>query len=187
MTRFPLPGRLAACALAATAALATAGQAANAASPAPDVPGTIAVGDEHKPFLTGHAAGVQIYSCVASAGGYAWAPATPRAILYDDAGHAIADHFGGPSWRARDGSTVVARRVDGVTVDPTAIQWLKLEVTSRTSGADGDRLTPTTYIQRVATTGGLPPDPAACDGANAGTSREVPYTADYVFWKRRGA
>jgi hypothetical protein len=183
---FPRPRRLAACALAATAALATA-HAAHAARTAPDVPGTIAIDDQHKPFLIGHAAGVQIYACTASAGGYAWGPATPRAVLYDNAGHVLADHYGGPSWRAKDGSTVVARRVDGVTVDPTAIPWLKLEATSATPGVDGDRLTRTTFIQRVNTSGGLPPEPATCNAQTAGTAREVPYTADYVFWKRRGA
>ena len=172
--------------VAATAALAVA-HAAHATPTAPDVPGTIAIDAEHKPFLIGHAAGVQIYTCTSSSGTYAWGPATPRAVLYDDAGHVLGDHFGGPSWRAKDGSTVIARRVDGVTVDPTAIAWLKLQVTSSTPGPDGDRLTPTTYIQRVATTGGLPPAPATCDAETAGTAREVPYTADYVFWKRRGA
>ena len=84
---------------------------------------------------------------------------------------------------ARDGSTVAARRVDGVTVDPAAIPWLLLATVSTTSGPDGDRLTKTTYIQRTKTTGGLEPAAAACNATTVGTTVEVPYTADYHFWK----
>jgi hypothetical protein len=162
-----------------------AAQVAQAAPEPPIVPSKIAVPDGHKPFLLGHAVGVQIYTCTAVPGGFAWGPATPRAELYDDQGNRIVSHFRGPSWQARDGSTVVAGRVDGVTVDATAIQWLLLKSTSNTPGPDGDRLAGTTYIQRLATAGGLPPAAEQCDVATAGTAREVPYTADYLFWKAR--
>jgi hypothetical protein len=45
----------------------------------------------------------------------------------------------------------------------------------------------TTYIQRIAATGGLAPPAAQCTAATAGTVAEVPYTADYYFWKQTGA
>ena len=161
--------------------------AALAAPAAPPVPGDIAVEAGHKPFLVGHAAGVQIYTCTVTSGAFAWGPATPRADLYDDRGHAIVHHFGGPSWQAKDGSTVVARRDSGVSVDPTAIPWLRLKTVAATPGPDGDRLAGTTYIQRIATTGGLAPAARECDAGSVGSVREVPYTADYVFWKRQGS
>ncbi len=161
-------------------------QAAHAELPAPEVPTRIKVADGNKVFLVGHAVGVQIYSCTATSGSYAWGPATPRANLYDDGGNLIATHFGGPTWQARDGSTVVGSRVDGVTVDATAIPWLLLSAASTASGPDGDRLTRTSFIQRTATTGGLQPPAGACTAAAAGTAVEVPYTADYYFWKRTG-
>jgi hypothetical protein len=44
----------------------------------------------------------------------------------------------------------------------------------------------TTYVQRIATTGGLAPPAAECNQTTAGTVAEVPYTADYYFWKRTG-
>jgi len=44
--------------------------------------------------------------------------------LYGENGKRIATHFARPTWQAKDGSTVVAQRVDGVTVDATAIPWL---------------------------------------------------------------
>lgn len=167
-------------------AVCSAGEAAHAGPAAPAVPTEIAVPDGHKPFLVGHAVGVQIYTCNTVPGGHAWSPATPRADLYGDSGRLIATHFGGPTWRATDGSTVVASRDGGVTVDPTAIQWLRLKATPAAT-PDGDRFAETTYIQRIATTGGLTPAAGQCDAATAGTAREVPYTADYVFWKAHAA
>src|SRR5215208_4055283 len=170
-------------ALAALAAAITVAVPAHAAPAVPDVPARIAVEDGHKPFLLGHATGVQIYTCLTLPSGHAWSPATPRAELRDDNGTVIAQHFAGPSWQAKDGSLIRASRVDGVTVDPTAIAWLLLK--ANTPAAGGDRLTATSYIQRLATTGGLTPPAADCNAAGAGSTREIPYTADYLFWKPR--
>jgi Protein of unknown function (DUF3455) len=81
---------------------------------------------------------------------------------------------------------VKGQRVDGVTVDPDAIQWLLIKATP-SPGSDGDRLAGTTFIQRIATTGGLEPAAADCNPGTVGTVEEIPYTADYVFWKANGA
>ena len=169
--------------VAAAAALSLT-QLAQAGPPEPVVPGAIEVPDGNKVFLVGHAVGVQIYSC----NGVAWGFVAPRANLYDDQGKLIITHFGGPTWQAKDGSSVVGR-VDAppVTVDPTAIPWLRLAAASTAAGPDGDRLVATTYIQRIATTGGLAPAAAECNATTAGTVAEVPYTADYYFWKKTGA
>jgi Protein of unknown function (DUF3455) len=172
--------------LVAAVAAGSGVQPALAANAPPAVPPVIAVEAGHKPFLVGHAVGVQIYTCRIVPDGFAWSPATPRADLYDDHGNVIVTHFGGPSWQARDGSTVVGSRVDGVTVDPTAIPWLRLRVTSASSGAEGDRLAATTYIQRIRTNGGLAPAPDTCNAASVGEVAEIPYTADYAFWKATG-
>ena len=146
------------------------------------VPGKIQVPDGNKVFLVGHAVGVQIYSCN---GCFVWGFVAPRANLYDDHGKLIITHFAGPTWQAKDGSRVVGQLEDSVTVDPTAIPWLRLSA-STTPGPDGDRLVATTYVQRIATTGGLAPPAAECNAATAGAVAEVPYTADYYFWKRTG-
>lgn len=177
---------LAAAAIVAAAATGSMAQAAHAKHRAPDVPSRIEVEAGNKVFLVGHAVGVQIYDCKASADGFAWSFVAPRATLYGDHGQRIATHFAGPTWQARDGSSVVAQRVDGVTVDPTAIPWLLLSTVSTSAGADGDRLTDTTFIQRTATTGGLSPAASQCTAETAGTTAEVPYTADYSFWKATG-
>ncbi|MET0768416.1 MAG: DUF3455 domain-containing protein [Solirubrobacteraceae bacterium] len=171
--------------LGVAAALAAAAPAA-AGPAAPDVPDRIAVPEGHKPFLIAHASGVQRYPCTTVPGGHAWGASTPQAVLTGGNGHVIGDHFGGPSWRTKDGSTVTAARVDGVTVDPAAIPWLLLRRTPVGIGVTDGRLGATTYIQRVATAGGLTPPAADCNALTAGTTREVPYTADYVFWKAHG-
>lgn len=173
------------------AALATAGpvaQVVQAKPTGPSVPSEIEVLAGHKRFLTTRAVGVQIYSCNATASGFSWGLVAPRADLYNDRGNGkpLGTHYGGPTWEAKDGSTVVARRVDGVTVDPTAIPWLLLSTDSTTAGPDGDRLTKTTFIQRTNTTGGLPPAAEDCNAATTGATAEVPYTADYHFWKATG-
>jgi hypothetical protein len=148
------------------------------------VPATIAVEAGHKVFLVGHAQGVQIWGCNVAGAGFAWTLVAPLATLYDDGGKLLATHFGGPSWMARDGSLVKAQRAaDPVIVDPTAIPWLLLKRTTASAGHDGDRLAGTTFIQRVATTGGLAPAAGTCNLATAGTQEEVSYTADYYFWK----
>ena len=168
--------------VAATAALSLVGQVALAGPPAPEVPGEIQVGDGNKVFLVGHGVGVQIYTC----NGSVWSSAVPRANLYGDNGKLIITHFAGPSWQAKDGSKAVGTVVDKVTVDPTAIPWVLLSATT-TPGPDGDRLVDTSFIQRINTTGGLTPPAADCNAATAGTVVEVPYTADYFFWKHTAA
>ena len=176
-----------AAAIAAAATLTPLTQAAEAKKHHPPaVPSKIAVPAGHKVFLVGHAVGVQIYSCNATAGGFAWGLVAPRANLYNHRGKLLMTHYAGPTWQARDGSTVVGSVVDRETVDPTAIPWLLLKAASTTAGPRGDRLIKTTFIQRIATTGGLAPAAADCNVATAGTRQEIPYTADYYFWKRKG-
>ncbi len=149
----------------------------------PSVPTDIEVPAGHVPFLLGHATGTQNYTCQLSATGYAWTLVAPAATLVDDKGKQITTHFAGPTWQAKDGSTVVGARVDGVTVSTSAIPWLLLRAASTTLGPDGgDRLTATTYIQRVNTTGGLPPA-SGCDATSVGAAVNVPYTSDYYFYR----
>ena len=171
--------------LVAAIVAAVATQVAHAGPAEPAVPSAIQVPDGNKVFLVGHAVGVQIYSCDATPSGYRWGFLAPRANLYDN-GKLVATHFAGPTWQARDGSRVVGRVVDRVSVDATSIPWLLLSAGSTAGGPDGDRLVGTTYIQRIATTGGLAPSAADCTADTASTTAEVPYTADYYFWKAVG-
>jgi hypothetical protein len=158
-------------------------QVAQAKPPTPVVPGAIEVPQGNKVFLIGHGVGVQIYSC----NGVAWSFVGPRANLYSKKGKVIVTHYTGPTWEATDGSKVVGLTDASITVDPTAIPWLLLSAASTTPGRHGDRLVDTTYVQRIATVGGLAPAAAECNATTAGAVAQVPYTADYYFWKKTGA
>jgi Protein of unknown function (DUF3455) len=181
--------RVALAVLVAAIAALSLGSAAASAGPAgdSDLPERLQIGDGQKPYLLAHATGVQIYECVATAAGPKWQLVAPRADLYGENGQLVATHFAGPTWQGKDGSLVKARRVDGLTIDPTAIPWLKLQATSTAVGPEGDRLAHTTYIQRINTVGGLEPAAAECTAESLGSRREIPYTADYRFWKEQGA
>jgi hypothetical protein len=183
MTRHIGFNRLLVMGLVAVAAALSLTQVAHAGPTAPDVPPEIRVDqDNNKVFLIGHAVGVQIYTC----SGSIWSSAVPRANLYDDNGRLIITHFRGPTWQATDGSRAVGTVVDKVQPDLTAIPWVLLSTTT-TPGPDGDRLVDTTFIQRIHTAGGLTPPATDCNAATAGNVVEVPYTADYVFWKKTAA
>jgi hypothetical protein len=172
--------------LAAAAAALSTTQVASAA-PDPN-PSEIRVPAGNSVFLVGHATGVQIYKCVATPTGGTWAFDAPRADLFDDNGKLVVKHFRGPTWQATADSSTVTGAVANkgtakVIVDPTAIPWLLLDATVTTQKGVG-LLGNTTFIQRVNTTGGLAPT-GSCN-ANVDT-REVPYTANYRFWKPVGA
>ena len=169
------------------AAAAVVPTAAMAGPAAPDIPEAIAVTGPHKPYLVAHAEGVQIYGCTAVADGYAWRLIAPRATLTGENGKVLGSHYGGPRWESRDGSIVAAARDAGTSVDPTAVDWLRLKATSTTAGLDGDRFAGTTYIQRIHTVGGLAPAAADCDAGSVAAQREIPYSADYVFFKETGS
>jgi hypothetical protein len=187
MTRLTRLCRAVGVGLAVITATLTMTQVANAAPAPPTLPDTaknIAVdAAKNKVFLVGHVlkgAGVQIYKCV----GTGWVFDAPSATLSADNDKNIVEHGRGPTWTAKDVSTVGGTVLQRATVDPTAIPWLKLQAVSPTAGADGDRLAHTTFIQRVNTVGGLQPA-GTCDPTVTPEAR-VPYQADYYFWKATG-
>ena len=181
MTRFTRLCRAVGVGLAVAAATLSMTQIAHAGPTPPTVPSNLVPKSGNKVYLVGqvlNGGGVQIYKCV----GTGWVFDAPSATLVADNGKTIITHGRGPTWTARDGSSVVAERVDGVTVDKTAVPWLLLKATKTTVGPDGDRLAHTTFIQRINTTGGVAPNGGVCD-PKVDKEAQVPYTADYYFWK----
>jgi hypothetical protein len=127
----------------------------------------------HVPFDAGLAVGVQTYKC----DGTTWAFTGPRATVF--ALNGKLDHYAGPTWEARDGSMVVGAKVSEEPSPIGAIPHLLLRAASTTPGHLGK----TSYVQRLATTGGTAPAASKCTGATAGKVAEVPYTALYTFWR----
>jgi len=127
--------------------------------------------------------GVQIYMCNATkAGGYAWTFVAPSANLLNDDGKLVGTHFIGPTWQGNDESSVAGARVAGATVDPSALPWLLLSTPSH--GVQEGRFSDVTTIQRLSTIGGNAP-PSGCDATTLGTILQVPYSADYFFYKTK--
>jgi uncharacterized protein DUF3455 len=128
-----------------------------------------------------NAQGVQRYQCVQSTAGFTWTFVAPDADLFSPYPHQpVVHHFAGPTWLYKDSSSVVGARTAGVTVDPAAIPWLLLNVTSH-GGAEG-RLSDVTSIQRLQTTGGNAPA-TGCDADHVGAESDVLYTARYFFYR----
>ncbi|GLQ51000.1 hypothetical protein GCM10010872_24490 [Dyella flava] len=124
--------------------------------------------------------GVQIYTCKASTGGYAWSLKAPDASLQDANGNTIGKHFAGPSWQANDGSTVVGQLLNmSPSPDAGTIPWLVLQAKSHSGNG---LMANVQYVIRTRTQGGVAPA-AGCDAAHAGSEVRVPYSAVYLFFR----
>lgn len=123
--------------------------------------------------------GVQIYTCQQTIEGYRWKFIAPMATLFDSAGQEIGRHFAGPTWAARDGSTVVgAVLAQAASLDLHSVAWLLLKVTSRHGSGV---LNNVAFVRRIETEGGLAPA-QGCDAAHEQEQERVPYTARYLFY-----
>jgi hypothetical protein len=147
----------------------------------PHVPPALAVPAGNKLAFSYDAIGVQIYGCDATATGYGWVFRAPEANLYGHKGKPAGTHYAGPTWQAKDGSTVVAAKVAEYPADP-AIPWLLLGATSH---AGHGRMTDVTFIHRLETAGGKAPA-NGCDATHVGETLRVDYTATYYFYEARG-
>jgi hypothetical protein len=155
---------------------------ANALSSSPTLPAgceSLQVEEGNGLAFRTYAMGVQVYSW----NGTSWVFVEPVATLFADARYngEVGTHYVGPTWESNSGSKVVAARVPGTgcTPDSTAIAWLLLKKVS-TEGVG--IFSATTFIQRVNTTGGTAP---TAPGTVIGERKEVPYTAEYYFYRAR--
>jgi hypothetical protein len=124
-----------------------------------------------------YAEGVQIYRW----NGTSWGLVAPAAVLYADAGGngAMGIHYAGPTWQSASGSKVVATVLERCTADANSIQWFLLGAVS----AEGPGVFKNvTHIQRLNTVGGLAP---ATPGSFAGETVNIPYTAEYFFYRTK--
>jgi hypothetical protein len=181
-------------------ALTIAAQATGPVIVSSAVPSNLEVPEGNTAFLTAHARGTQNYVCLLKSGGFAWTFYGPQATLFDDSGNQLITHFLSanaaengtprPTWQdSSDTSLAWAAAIQASTdsnfVAPGAIPWLLLQVVGTEYGTTlGDKLTSTTYIQRVNTLGGVAPADGCSLAADVGRKALVPYTADYVFYRQ---
>jgi hypothetical protein len=126
--------------------------------------------------------GVQIYACEAKpddATAFVWTFKAPEADLLNQRGEVVGHHFAGPTWQGNDGSAVVGTVLDHAdSPDAGAIPWLLLEAKAH---AGSGAFSTITYVQRLATVGGVAPS-AGCDADHAGDEVRQPYEATYAFY-----
>lgn len=126
-------------------------------------------------LLHAYATGAQLYRW----NGTSWTFVEPVATLFADAANhdKVAIHYLGPTWENNNGGKVVAIKTASCTPDPTAIPWLLLEKVTNDGPAPFGKVT---HIQRVNTKGGNAP---TAPGSSIGVVAEVPYTAEYYFYR----
>jgi hypothetical protein len=165
----------------------------------PPVPTDLQVPATEEAFLLGHGVGTQNYICqpAASLGRVAWTLSTPQAALFSDDAEQLTTHFFSinpeepnvvrVTWQdSRDTSTIWARLLKAVPVNPDAIAWLKLDVVGKRVGpTGGDTLFGTTFVQRLNTEGGLAPVTGCDNPQDIGRKAFIPYTADYFFYRTK--
>jgi hypothetical protein len=137
--------------------------------------------DTHEPSLRLAGKGVQVFRCERGPDGtYAWVFRLPEAELLDSNGKVVARHGANFTFEHSDGSRLLGT-VLAYDEAPNAgnLRWLLLGTKPFGQGA----LTGVTHVQRVNTTGGVPP--ARCEANQQNQLLRVDFSADFVFYKPR--
>ena len=129
-------------------------------------------------------AGDITYECrvkTGMAGQFEWVFAGPDAKLMDRKGMQIGRYFGPPAtWENKDGSKVTGAQV---AVAPAAsMNDIPVQLVKANPAMGSGAMLGVSYIQRVATRGGIAPS-TACGAATLGQKQLVKYQADYIFWR----
>lgn len=148
-----------------------------------DVPEAVRVPAGSKPAMTAVGVGELTYECKAKAAdamAFEWVFVGPMAKLMDaQTQREVGKYYGGPTWESMDGSKVTGKQV---AVAPGMAGSIPLQLVKAEPAMGTGAMTGVTYIQRLNTKGGVAPaDP--CGAATAGMKKNVPYQADYVFYK----
>lgn len=166
---------LAACAAPSGPAMVAFSQAA--------LPDAVKVPAGNRVALESVGAGDITYECrvkTGMAGQFEWAFVGPDAALSDRSGKRIGKYYGPPAtWEAMDGSKITGAQV---AVSPASAGSIPLQLVKANPAMGAGAMQGVTYIQRVATQGGVAPS-AACDSSSMGQKQIVKYQADYIFWR----
>ncbi|MES2242147.1 MAG: DUF3455 domain-containing protein [Pseudomonadota bacterium] len=123
------------------------------------------------------------YQCSAKkdmAGQFEWVFVGPDAKLMDRSGKQVGKYYGPPAtWEAMDGSKLTATQL---AVAPNMAGSIPLQLVKGNPAMGSGAMQGVTYIQRVATVGGVAPA-TPCAAGNLGAQQIVKYQADYIFYK----
>lgn len=135
---------------------------------------------EVDPVLELAAIGVQIFRCEQDKDGSRWTFRQPEAELRDARGQVVGHHGANYSFEQIDGSRLIGTIVgyDSAPSDD-ALRWLLL----RTQSYGHGEFEKMTYVQRVETSGGMPP--AQCSAEQVNQILRVPFSAKFIFYRPR--
>lgn len=135
---------------------------------------------EVEPVLELAATGVQIFRCEADKDVFRWVFRLPDAELRDAKGQLVGHHGANYSFEQVDGSRLIGTIIgyDSAPSDDS-LRWLLLRTQSYGQG-EFDRIT---YVQRVETSGGMPP--AQCAAEQVNQILRVPFSAKFIFYRPR--
>ena len=172
--------------LGTAAALTACGSMSSPAAPAfnqSSLPATVQVPAGQRIAMETVGAGDITYECRAKKdmpSAFEWVFVGPDAKLMDRSGKVVGRYYGPPAtWESNDGSKVTATQL---AVAPASAGNIPLQLVKANPATGMGAMQGVTYIQRVATQGGVAPA-AACTAANAGQKQVVKYQADYIIWK----
>ena len=170
------------------AALAALLSACSSMSPPPamfsqaSLPDAVKVPTGQKVALETVGVGEITYECrekAAAAGQFEWAFVGPDAVLNDRSGKSVGKYYGPPAtWQSNDGSKLTGTQQ---AVAPSAPGNIPLQLVKANPALGQGAMTGVSYIQRVATKGGVAPA-APCGADTKGRKEIVKYQADYIFW-----
>ena len=147
------------------------------------LPATVQVPAGHKVAMETVGAGDITYQCTPKkdmAGQFEWVFVGPDAKLNDRSGKQVGKYYGPPAtWESMDGSKLTGMQV---AVAPSSAGNIPLQLVKANPAMGAGAMTSVSYIQRVATSGGVVPA-SACDANSAGSKQIVRYQADYIFYK----
>lgn len=147
------------------------------------LPAAVQVPAGHRVVMETVGIGEITYECRAKAGqagAFEWAFVGPKAVLNGRDGQPLGSYFGPPAtWQARDGSAITGAQL---AVAPAAPGSIPLQLVRANPASGSGAMSGISYVQRVATQGGVAPA-KACDSAATGQREIVRYQADYIFWK----
>jgi len=171
----------------AAAALTLAGCAMSGAPQSfsqASLPEAVKVPAGHRVAMETVGVGEITYECRAkpnAAGAHEWTFVGPMATLNDRSGKAVGKYWGPPAtWESMDGSKLTGSQVAVAPAEPGSIP---LQLVKANPAAGNGAMTGVTYIQRVATRGGVAPQ-SACGADTLGRKEVVRYQADYIFYKQ---
>jgi hypothetical protein len=148
-----------------------------------DVPEPVRVPAGSQMAMKAVGVGEITYECRAKAGEpgtFEWAFAGPMAKLVDpNSNKEVGKYYAGPTWESTDGSKITGKQV---AVAPSSSGNIPMQLVKTDPAMGNGAMAGVTYIQRVNTKGGVAPT-EPCNMSVAGSKKQVPYQADYVFYK----